>query len=101
SSVDRGVRSDHPSRESPDRQHHHPDSGQGTGLHYPRWRNPWVRHLSCVAYDFAKIVSDQHLEQLRQSGQFEMQPPVSKQLLSRIRNKVADSTRITMECADL
>jgi hypothetical protein len=63
--------------------------------------HPWVRHLSCVAYDFAKIVRDADLNQLKHTGRFDMQPPVSAALLERIRAGVANSTEIKMECADL
>ena len=63
--------------------------------------HPWVRHLSCAAYEFARIVRKADLNQLRHAGQFDMQVPVSAALLERLRRGVADSTRIPMACADI
>jgi hypothetical protein len=52
--------------------------------------HPWVRHPSCVAYDFARVVTLEALKQLRYSGKVQMREPLSPALLLRVRRCAAD-----------
>ncbi len=67
----------------------------------PRGSHPWVTHDSCVAYDFARVVSLADLTALKNSGKIRFQEPLAPALLGRIRQSAADSTRFPMKCADI
>ena len=59
--------------------------------------HPWVRHLTCVAYDFAKITTVENLLALKDKGFLELQPPMSTDLLKRIRQSAMASTRLAID----
>jgi hypothetical protein len=59
--------------------------------------HPWVRHLSCIAYDFAKVTTLDKLNALKDKGHLELQPPVSAELLKRIRQAAMASTRLAID----
>jgi hypothetical protein len=59
--------------------------------------HPWVRHLTCVAYDFAKVTTFDALYALKDKGLLELQPPVSEALLKRIRQAAMASTRLKID----
>jgi hypothetical protein len=61
----------------------------------------WIRHPSCVAFDFARFVTNDQLDKARAAGLFEMFPPFPDLLLKRIWNGAAESARLDMEFADL
>ena len=63
--------------------------------------HPFIKHQSCIAYDFAKVTTSELLEQFRCEGMFIMQPPMSELQLKRIWNGAANSTRLKMDFADL
>ena len=63
--------------------------------------HPWVTHKTCVAYDFARTLSLEQLKELRYSGSIQLNEPVSKALLARIRQSAGNSVRLKMKYADL
>ena len=63
--------------------------------------HPWVRHQSCVAFNFAKLVTNEALDKLRAEGVLEMFPPFSDLLLKRIWRGAEDSIELKDNFADL
>jgi hypothetical protein len=56
--------------------------------------HPTVSHKSCIAYNEARMTTLGTLIALRDAGHLSLQPPVSEELLTRIRAGVSQSTRI-------
>jgi hypothetical protein len=63
--------------------------------------HPWIRRTSCIAFDFARFVTNEQLEKARAAGLFEMFPPFPDLLLKRIWAGAAESTRLEDQFADL
>ena len=63
--------------------------------------HPWILHRSCVAYDFAKVVTNEQLEQHRVAGQLKMEQPFDDLLLRRVWKGAGESARLKMAFADL
>jgi hypothetical protein len=59
--------------------------------------HPFVKHKTCVAYDFAKVAPLEALVVLRDQGHLSMGHPVSAELLERIRQGISLSRRINVE----
>jgi hypothetical protein len=59
--------------------------------------HPFVKHRTCIAYDFAKVAPLQALVTLRDQGHLSMGEPVSDELLERIRQGTSLSRRINVE----
>lgn len=57
----------------------------------------WGRHPSCIAYDFARVTTLSNLHTLKDAGLLELQPPVSADLLKRIRQAAMASTRLKID----
>jgi hypothetical protein len=60
-----------------------------------------ISHASCIAYEFARVTSNQQLEDFRAHGHLEMKEPVSPEILSRIRRGVSLSKRIPVAYLEL
>ena len=63
--------------------------------------HPRVSHKSCIAYNEARLTTLESLKSLQAVGSLNSQPPVSSDLLSRIRAGVSLSTRIRSELIDI
>ena len=59
--------------------------------------HPFVKHRTCIAYDFAKVAPVHALITLRDQGHLSMGQPVSDELLERIRQGISLSRRINVE----
>jgi hypothetical protein len=59
--------------------------------------HPFIKHKTCIAYDFAKVAPLKTLIALRDQGHLSMGQPVSDELLERIRLGVSLSRRINVE----
>jgi len=62
--------------------------------------HPFVRHKSCVSYRGAKVVCVARLTQLQEAG-FQLQEPVSAELLNRMRESALASVFMAEEHADI
>jgi hypothetical protein len=63
--------------------------------------HPWVTHETCVAYNFAKVVSLANLYSWKDAGHLQIQPPLAASLLNRIREQAAESVDLRLEYAEL
>jgi len=63
--------------------------------------HPFVRHQTCIAYDFARATSLQKLTALKDAGLLEMSTPVAAGLLIRIRRGLSLSKRIRSDHLEL
>jgi hypothetical protein len=63
--------------------------------------HPWVTHETCVAYNYAKLVTLANLHGWKDAGHLKLQDPVSAALLKRIRERAADSVDLALEYAEL
>jgi hypothetical protein len=63
--------------------------------------HPNVTHKTCISYKPARQTALENLDRLRDSGYLKMQPPVSPELLERIRRGVSLSKRIDLEHVEL
>lgn len=63
--------------------------------------HPWVRHLSCIAYDRARFRSNAELDQVRDAGLLQMFPPFPDHLLRPIWAGAAASAKLEDAYADL
>jgi hypothetical protein len=61
----------------------------------------WVRRASCVAYNFARVVSLETLYRFKDAGMLELQDAISPQLLSRIRERSVESTGLKVDHFDI
>ncbi len=59
--------------------------------------HPFIKHRTCIAYDFAKVAPLKVLLALRDQGLLSMVQPVSEELLERIRLGISLSRRINVE----
>ncbi len=59
--------------------------------------HPFIKHRTCIAYDFAKVAPLKALLALRDQGLLSMGQPVSEELLERIRQGISLSRRINVE----
>ena len=60
-----------------------------------------ISHQTCICYEFARQTTQANLDQLRSAGMIQAQPPVSTDLLARIRRGAALSRRIAFEHIEL
>ena len=63
--------------------------------------HPFIRHSTCVAYNLAKAPSLAQLEKARDLGALIPDVPVSAEVLRRIREGAALSTKLAIEFGDL
>lgn len=56
-----------------------------------------IHHDTCIAYEKARLISLEKLWELEADGKIEWQPPVSSEILQRIRNGAAESRRILLK----
>jgi hypothetical protein len=66
-----------------------------------RGDHPRISHKSCVAYNEARVTTLVQLNTLQDGGLLSIQPPVSDELLNRIRDGVSKSTRIKPKFIDI
>lgn len=59
--------------------------------------HPFIRHPTCVAYNFAKAPSVAQLEKAKDLGLLIPDDPVSAEILQRIREGAAISTKLAIE----
>jgi hypothetical protein len=59
--------------------------------------HPFIKHRTCIAYDFAKVAPLKALVALRDQGQLTVSQPVSDELLERICQGISLSRRISVE----
>ena len=60
--------------------------------------HPFVEHPTCLRYDMARIVTDADLERYVSSNTIKVRDPVSKVVLSRIRQGAATTEQIPFRC---
>jgi hypothetical protein len=63
--------------------------------------HPFIRHQTCVAYNLANAPSLAQLERARDSGDLIPDVPVSDEVLRRIREGAALSTKLSIEHGEL
>ena len=63
--------------------------------------HPWIRHQTCVYYEYPKVVSLEKLYQLKDAGLLIPQEPLASQLLHRIRESAALSERMALQYAEI
>jgi hypothetical protein len=63
--------------------------------------HPWIRHQTCVYYEYPKVVSLEKLYQLKDAGLLKPQEPLAPQLLQRIRECAALSERMALQYAEI
>jgi hypothetical protein len=63
--------------------------------------HPFIKHLTCVAYNLANAPSIVQLEQARDRGDLIPGIPVSAEILSRIREGAALSTKLSIEYGEI
>ncbi len=63
--------------------------------------HPFIKHKTCIAYEFAKVAPLKTLLDLRNQGLVVMSQPISVELLERIRQGVSLSRRINVEYVDM
>jgi hypothetical protein len=63
--------------------------------------HPFIKHKTCVAYNLANAPSLEQLERARDSGALIPDVPVSADVLKRIREGAALSTKLSIEHGDL
>ncbi len=63
--------------------------------------HPFIKHKTCIAYEFAKAAPLKNLITLRDRGLLEMSQPVSAELLEWIRQGVSLSRRVNVEHVNL
>lgn len=63
--------------------------------------HPFVQHETCVNYGGAKVVSKADIELLIEKGLMATHASVSAALLKRIRDGAANSTRMSLDHADI
>jgi hypothetical protein len=63
--------------------------------------HPFIKHKTCIAYEFAKAAPLKSLVALRDQGHLAMSQPVSDDLLELIRQGVSLSRRINVEHVNL
>jgi hypothetical protein len=63
--------------------------------------HPFIKHKTCVAYNLANAPSLAQLEQARDSGHLIPDVPVSADVLRRIREGAALSTKLPIEYGEL
>jgi hypothetical protein len=64
-------------------------------------QHPGVTHESCVAYNYAKIVTLANLHAWKDAGHLKLQVPLSPNLFKRIREQSAESVDLALEFAEL
>ncbi len=63
--------------------------------------HPRVSHKTCIAYNEARMTTLEKLKVLQDGGLLIVQAPVSKEVLTRIRDGVSKSTRIKPKFIDI
>jgi hypothetical protein len=63
--------------------------------------HPWVRHDTCVNYADAVVTSLPKLFAAKDAGAIVLHDPVSEVVLGRIREGAMNSTRISLDNADI
>ena len=63
--------------------------------------HPFIKHKTCVAYNLANAPSLAQLERARDSGDLIPDVPVSAEVLSRIREGAALSTKLPIDYGEL
>jgi hypothetical protein len=63
--------------------------------------HPWVRHKTCVAYEFARTLTRAQLQSLSSDNQLQKQASVSPELLQRIIHGASLSHRIKVELIEI
>lgn len=63
--------------------------------------HPFIVHKTVINFARARIVSLEQMQTLRRRGQIEMLEPLTPTLLAKIRRATLESTRISLEMADI
>ncbi len=63
--------------------------------------HPFVEHTTCMRYDMARIETNQDLERHVASNAVQLHPPVSVDILERIRQGAATTDHIPFKCKQL
>lgn len=63
--------------------------------------HPRIIHKSCVYYQETRMTTLKQLDQLRDGGALSVQPPVSAEILARIRDGVSRSRTIKAKYIDI
>src|SRR5437870_13222063 len=63
--------------------------------------HPWVRHETCVNYADAVVTTVSKLLAAKDAGAIMLQEPLAPAALQRIRDAAMDSTRISLDNADI
>jgi hypothetical protein len=63
--------------------------------------HPWIRHETCVNYADAVVTTVTKLLAAKDAGAIVLQQPLSAAVLQRIREAAMDSTRISLDNADI
>ena len=63
--------------------------------------HPWFDHKTCIAYDEARMTTLERLQVLTDANSLCKLPPVSSEILRRIRKGVSKSTRIEFKYIDI
>jgi hypothetical protein len=63
--------------------------------------HPRVRHKTCINYKLTRHSTLEILDRLADTGYLQMQPPVSEEILQRIRRGLSLSRRIDFEYVEL
>jgi hypothetical protein len=63
--------------------------------------HPWIRHETCVNYADAVVTTVSKLLAAKDGGAIILQEPLSASVLQRIREATMDSTRISLDHADI
>jgi len=63
--------------------------------------HPFVKHETCVSYRGAKVVSEADIATLMKAGQLKSHAAVSEAILKRIRDGAANSSRMSLEHAEI
>ena len=63
--------------------------------------HPWIRHQTCVFYEYPKVVSLGTLHQLKDKGLLQLQDPLAPHLLKKVREGAALSERMPLAMAEI
>lgn len=63
--------------------------------------HPFVKHATCVSYRGGKVVSEADIQALMRAGLVQSHAATSAAILQRIRDGAANSTRMSLEHAEI
>lgn len=63
--------------------------------------HPFVRHKSCIAFDYADVVPTDLLEKKLQNGDITPREPASRELMLKILDGAEKTRRMKIRCSDI